>query len=51
MDNWNDKCEKSFKILKAALTIAPVLRFPNLKKQYTLTTDAFNYGLGAVLSQ
>ena len=49
--NWNAKCEESFKILKASLTTAPVLRFPDFKKQFTLTTDASNYGLGAVLSQ
>ena len=49
--NWNGKCKESFKILKAALTTALVLCFPDFKKQFTLTTDAFNYGLGAVLSQ
>ena len=37
--------------MKNALISAPVLRFPNFKEQFTLTTDASNQGLGAVLSQ
>ena len=28
-----------------------MLRFPNFKEQYTLTTDASNQGVGAVFSQ
>ncbi|XP_033229737.1 uncharacterized protein LOC117181286 [Belonocnema kinseyi] len=49
--NWTSNCEKAFQTLKNALTSAPVLRFPDFKKKFILTTDAFNYGLGAVLSQ
>ena len=49
--DWTSNCEKAFYDLKNALISAPVLRFPNFKEQFTLTTDALNQGLGAVLSQ
>ncbi len=48
---WGPNQEDAFTRLKAALTSAPVLAFPNLSKDYTLYTDASNYGLGAVLEQ
>lgn len=38
----------AFKTLQNALSSAPVLRFPDLNKGYTLFTDARNYGLGVV---
>ena len=37
--------------MKNALITAPVLKFPDYSKQFILTTDASNQGLGAVLSQ
>ena len=49
--DWTLNCEKAFYDLKNALISAPVLRFPNIKEQFTLTTDASNQGLGSVLSQ
>ena len=49
--DWRLNCEKAFYDLKNALISAPVLRFPNFKEQFTLTTDASNQGLGAVLSK
>ena len=49
--DWTLNCEKAFYDLKNALISPPVLRFPNFKEQFTLTTDASNQGLGAVLSQ
>lgn len=49
--DWTPDCEKAFYDLRHALTTAPVLRFPNFEEQFTLTTDASNHGLGAVLSQ
>ena len=49
--DWTPNCEKAFYDLKHALTTAPVLKFPNFKEQFLLTTDASNQGLGAVLSQ
>lgn len=38
-------------MLKDALCSAPVLRYPNFNDTFTLTTDASNVGLGAILSQ
>ena len=49
--NWTLNCEKAFYDLKNTLISAPVLRLPNFKEQFILTTDASNQGLGAVLSQ
>ena len=49
--DWTSKCEEAYNKLKEALCSAPVLRFPNFKEPFTLTTDASNQGLGAVLSQ
>ena len=48
---WTLECEKCFQILKNELCSSPVLRYPDYKKEFTLTTDAPNKGLGAVLLQ
>ena len=48
---WTTHCQKSFETLKEKLCTAPVLQYPDYKKFFTLTTDASNVGLGAVLSQ
>ena len=48
---WTDKHTKAFNQLKELLCTAPVLRYPDYEKEFTLTTDASNIGLGAVLSQ
>ena len=49
--DWTPNFEKAFYDLKHALTTAPVLKFPNFKEQFVLTTDVSNQGPGAVLSQ
>lgn len=49
--NWTNECDESFKILKELLCSSPVLRYRDYDKDFTLTTDASNVGLGAVLSQ
>lgn len=41
----------SFETLKTLLTNDPILRYPDLSKIFTLTTDASNFALGAILSQ
>lgn len=42
---------QSFQTLKTILTNDPILAYPDFSKTFTLTTDASNYALGAVLSQ
>ena len=37
--------------LKQKLREAPVLRYPDYSKEFLLTTDASNKGLGAILSR
>ena len=48
---WDTFCQQAFQELKNRLTHAPVLRNmdPNLK--FTVTTDASNFAIGAVISQ
>jgi hypothetical protein len=48
---WTDKQDYAFKTLKEKLTSDPILQFPDFTKQFTLTTDASNYAIGAILSQ
>lgn len=49
--NWNEEAEKTFNTIKSILTTAPILITPDWSKPSTLTTDASNVGLGAILSQ
>ena len=48
---WCDFCEEAFAQLKALLTHAPILAFPDFASSFRLETDASGLGLGAVLSQ
>ena len=49
--DWTEQCRQAFESLKLALTIAPVLVIPDPRRDFELTTDAGNVGIGAVLSQ
>ena len=48
---WTELHNDSFEKLKLALTLSPVLAYPNYSKPFLLETDASLKGLGAVLSQ
>ena len=48
---WTDVCLSAFEQLKTALLSFPILRQPNLARQFMVYTDASGYALGAILSQ
>jgi hypothetical protein len=48
---WTKEVQNAMQAIKDALTTAPVLAYPNKLSPFTLTTDASDTGLGAVLSQ
>lgn len=48
---WNEKAQSAFSHLKNILVNAPVLSCPDFNKPFTISCDASNTGLGAVLSQ
>ncbi|KAA3472514.1 integrase [Gossypium australe] len=48
---WSKKCQQSFEQLKALLTGAPVLVYPESGKEFVVYNDASLNGLGCVLMQ
>ncbi|KAK3089262.1 hypothetical protein FSP39_002191 [Pinctada imbricata] len=48
---WTNDCEESFKKIKCVLMNSPVLSAPNFDKQFKLTVDASDVGIGAALFQ
>jgi len=48
---WGKEQQNAFEVLKKAFTMAPVLRIPNDKDPFKLSTDTSNFATGAVLSQ
>ncbi|GBG81924.1 hypothetical protein CBR_g34106 [Chara braunii] len=48
---WTDECEAAFRHLKHALTHYEVLKLPDPDKPFIVSTDASQYGIGAVLAQ
>jgi len=48
---WTEECNKAFSELKRLLTSAPILRVPDMDKDFTVCTNASKQGLGAVLMQ
>ena len=48
---WTKACSEAAAKLKKAITSAPILKFPDFSKEFTLTTDASSTAIGAVLSQ
>ncbi len=48
---WDDACEGAFRTLTTALVSTPVLAYLTRKGYFTLSTDASDVGIGAVLEQ
>ena len=48
---WTPQCQFSFEMLKDALMSAPILKYPDTDKPYTIFTDASKYGWAGVLTQ
>lgn len=48
---WTEDCQKSFELIKEALTNPPILAYPDGNENLELYTDASIIGLGAVLEQ
>jgi len=48
---WEQPQENAFNALRKSVTNPPILRLPDLEKEFILQTDASNDGLGAVLLQ
>lgn len=42
---------KAVETIKTLIASDPILKYPDYKKKFTVTTDASNFALGAVLSQ
>jgi hypothetical protein len=48
---WIEECDGAFIELKRLLTSAPILRVPDMEKDFTVCMDASKQGLGVVLMQ
>ena len=48
---WNDKCQKSFDLIKKLLSKEVLLAYPDFNKTFEIHTDASDLQLGAVISQ
>jgi len=48
---WHEAVEDAFLALKQAMTTTPILAMPNFNEAFTIETDAFGDGIGAVLVQ
>ena len=48
---WDEKCDEAFRCPRDGLTKAPILKFLDFNKKFTLHTDASLEGLGLYLTQ
>jgi hypothetical protein len=48
---WGNNQENAFQKLKEKLMSKPTLQYPDFTREFVLTTDASNDGIGAILSQ
>ena len=50
-DVWGAKEEEAFRRLKTAMLTAPVLQLPDFDREFTVTIDASEVSVGAILQQ
>ena len=48
---WNPNCQLAFETLKAKIYLAPILRGPNWKLAFHISTGTSDTALGAILGQ
>jgi hypothetical protein len=48
---WTEKQEQAFVRLKQLLSQSPILKLPDINRQFTVQSDASDYAIGAVLLQ
>ena len=48
---WSDKCDVAFAELKSLVSKTPLLRGPNWKSPFHISTDASDITIGAILGQ
>jgi hypothetical protein len=48
---WNEKCVEAFRRLKDLLKTMPILKVPDMEKDFLVGTDTSKEGLGRVLMQ
>eukprot|EP00745_Piridium_sociabile_P007807 TRINITY_DN15246_c0_g3_i2.p1 TRINITY_DN15246_c0_g3~~TRINITY_DN15246_c0_g3_i2.p1 ORF type:complete len:396 (+),score=52.72 TRINITY_DN15246_c0_g3_i2:101-1288(+) len=48
---WSDDCQRALEDLQKRLATYPILRLPNLEKEFVVRTDASDVGLGGILLQ
>lgn len=49
--NWDSECQAAFETWKKGISKAPILKWPNLKLSFHISTDASDSALGAVLGK
>lgn len=49
--HWTAECEMAFQYLKTSLLDPKILKYPDFKKRFCVTTDASKFACGAILSQ
>ena len=48
---WTTQCHEAFNLLNKSITTAPILKYPDPNRPYTLFTDASKYAWACVLTQ
>ena len=48
---WTESCQNDFEILKAKLSVAPILSGPDWSLSFHISTDASDMTIGGVLGQ